>query len=949
MRIKLDSPYFLLILPVLLLAVLIPYIRRARRNRTPVKYRISLGMRLLAALLAVLALSGFHTVTQTKENSVVVLADLSDSTKNTRKEMTEYVKRIFEYADQNTAVGLMTFGYDTSYELPVQKRHVFQGFATAPRAGHTNIADALMIAAAMLPSDTNRRIILLTDGKQTVGDAVRTARTLTSQGIRVDAVLLNEMPAEYEVQVSDIRLPNLLYQGEAFDLTVTVESTCATEAVLRLYHENILLSQRDITLQAGKNRFIFTEKAEASGVAAYTVEIETARDDIMRNNRMYSYVRVLGTPNILVVDGTGEESRQLCRILDGAVRYTVSLPESVPVSMTELRKYDGVVLMNTSREQLPQDWEILLEQYVRGLGRGVLAVGGDRSYVFGGWADTKLEEMLPVNMYIQDETENPDIALMLLIDNSGSMGEGAGSALELAKEGARRAVNVLKKTDEVGVLSFSDNAVWIAKPTSAAEKDAVINQIGTIPPGGGTMMSNAVHLAYDALCKSDKKVKHMIILSDGQPGDEAALVASGITGKMLEHQITLTTIAVGDGANTELMKRLAEETEGRCYNAVDAASLPEIMLQETILAMGEYMNNVTFTPIFGASSPVTEKLTSFSELDGYIGTELKQAARMVLSADEKRPVYAEWQYGLGFAAAFTSDLSGKWSGKLLQWEHGAEFILNMVNRILPGEEDPSTGIVTADQEGDKGFISVVSPYTDKNYQTEASVITPEGKELTVPLTLSGLGTYEGSFPLSEDGNYTINVTQKDGTQTVMRKDTVLASSYSDEYHAFLSYSGVVEAVCAASGGRIYRDIRALMKIKLEGAEEYHAFTELLLVLVTLLLLADIAVRRLNLTRLFTGALQKAGHRDSRGQVSGQPRRADSKTPQTAVNPAERHKMIKRGKEARHSTQARQSGGAVYNGISSAGEKMEKKNTDNMENEEISSLLKIKEQKGRKKL
>ena len=48
-------------------------------------------------------------------------------------------------------------------------------------------------------------------------------------------------------------------------------------------------------------------------------------------------------------------------------------------------------------------------------------VGGPKSYGAGGYQKTPLEETLPVDMGVRDRQKQPDIALVVVIDQSGSM------------------------------------------------------------------------------------------------------------------------------------------------------------------------------------------------------------------------------------------------------------------------------------------------------------------------------------------------------------------------------------------------------------------------------------------------------------------------------------------------------------------------------------------------
>ncbi len=925
MGISFERPLFLIILLPLILFTLIPFLKISKSVRRLLKHRISIILRIISIIVITALLSGFMTYRQTKKNSVIILADLSDSTKHVRDIMNEYIKKAIESKDDDTTIGLMTFAYDTVYEIPLSSDLNFTSFETYPKPGHTDIANAITMANAMMPSDTNRRIILLTDGKQTIGDAVSTAKSVASQGVRVDAILLETGSTNREIQINNIKTPDILYKGEQFEITVEIESSYKTDAILKLFSENSLKYEKSISLQTGTNRFVFTDTAESSGVKTYRAEVFTKEDDIQKNNRMYTFIKVLGTPKILIVDGTGNESHELVKMIKNSAEYDVKVPQTVPSTLENLRKYDGIILMNTQKSDLPDKWDDMLEIYVRQLGRGLLTIGGDQAYALGGWADTTLEKILPVNVYQRDEAQLTGLALSILIDNSGSMGSGHNSPLELAKDGAARAVKTLKNIDEVSVIAFSNDAYRIAEMTPGNEKNTVIGLISRIPPGGGTMMYNAMNMAFKDLVKSNKTLKHIILLSDGQPADSGF---ETLAKKMKEAKITLTTISIGTGANSSLLSGLAQTTGGRNYNAVNASSLPDIMLQETFLSMGEYLNNETFVPDIVNTSPVIKGISSFSTLHGYIGTEIKGAASMVLATEESRPVYAEWQYGLGYAASFMSDLNGKWSSDFLLWNKGQEFVQNMISRILPSEEDPDSGKVEITRKGDKGVIKAFLKNdlkdTGDNIKTVAKIVSPEGEEIEVPLALSGLGTYEGSFTLAEEGSYVVNVLQSNGESILTNKESALAASYSDEYDSFVKSTGILEVVCRNANGKVWSDISDILKIKIIGAREYQGYIIPLFISAIVLILTDIAVRRLQVKSLIELISQKTGFKVNAVDIKirkAKPVKVKIYTEKEEYNSANKNK----------------------------GTKIKKDAEPVKEETSVSSLLKAKESEGRKKL
>src|SRR5258707_9223719 len=122
--------------------------------------------------------------------------------------------------------------------------------------------------------------------------------------------------------------------------------------------------------------------------------------------------------------------------------------------------------------------------YVRDLGGGLIMTGGDQSFGRGGYYKTTIEEILPVRSDFEKEKEKPSLAMVLIIDKSGSMG---GEKIELAKDAAKSAVELLGAGDKIGVIAFEGDYYWVSDLQPAANKGRIIDDISRIEAGGGTV------------------------------------------------------------------------------------------------------------------------------------------------------------------------------------------------------------------------------------------------------------------------------------------------------------------------------------------------------------------------------------------------------------------------------------------------------------------------------
>ena len=139
-------------------------------------------------------------------------------------------------------------------------------------------------------------------------------------------------------------------------------------------------------------------------------------------------------------------------------------------------------------------------------------LGGDQSFGLGGYYKTTLEEILPVRSDFEKEKEKPSLAMMLVIDKSGSMG---GEKIEMAKEAARAAVELLGPSDKVGVLAFEGENFWVSRA-------APLHRQGLRPRPDRRARGRRRHGDGPGDGRGPRdpprtvaKLKHVIILTDG--------------------------------------------------------------------------------------------------------------------------------------------------------------------------------------------------------------------------------------------------------------------------------------------------------------------------------------------------------------------------------------------------------------------------------------------------
>lgn len=880
MSLEFARPLLLLLLPAYIALIYLIDRRGGRRSRR-IKHRVARVMRCLLTCLCVLALAAPSVVLPGGQQAVWILADASASARGMQDQMTQSVRTALENKDASVNAGVIAFGGNAMVEKPLAQDGTYNGVTTAVDAQASDLSSALTLASALLPEDAQGRIVVLSDGA--TEDVRAAAQQLAARGVTVDFQSFSG-DALPDAQISQLNVPSRVYQGQSFTVTVQVTANHDTAGTLVLYQNRTPVSSREVTLRRGDNTFTFRDTAADTGVVTYEARLISEGDSCAQNDSMGGYVYVQGAPKLLLVEGRqGEGSEMAAMLSAAAMQYETALPAQLPYDAEQLRQYDGVVLVNVDYDAADEEQWAALDSAVRVLGRGLTVIGGDSSYALGGYRGSRLEDMLPVTIDVRNKLDLPSLALMLVIDKSGSMSDGmfGTTRLELAKEAAMRAAEVLTPNDQVGVIAFDDAAKWVVNLQKAEDVAAIQNQIGTIRPGGGTAFFTALYEATYALMNAQTQQKHIIFLTDGEAGDTGYLQLCDI---MQQNDITLTTVAVGSGADQATLRTLAQQGGGRAYAANEFDNLPKIFTKETYLVSGSYVQNRTFTPVITEQSALTD-FEGFPQLSGYLAATEKSLATVSLMSDREDPILAWWQYGAGRVVAFMADSRGAWTSEFLQWDQAAAFYGGMAAFTMPGEE--REGQLTTEHQGDALRIVYTAPEgAQTGLSTSVTALLPDGTQTQLALQESAPGVYEGEIAAAQLGAYALRVEQRDASgelQRVMEGGAV--NGYSGEYDLRnQNAESTLPYLSALTGGREITDSAEMLKSTHAVVRARRDLTQPLLWALMVLLLCDIALRRLS----WDVALER--YLNARRAARQQPPRRE-KPAETAQKPKEKPKPV----------------------------------------------------------
>lgn len=921
---------FIALVLILLVIEWMIYVRQMRY-----KGRFYLVLRGVVTLCVILALLGIQVRLGSSPTATVFVVDLSNSNEEHIEDVETYISDTVRDMPSHNSYGIVTFGKNTLVEQFITGEKHYGGLMTVPEKTATNFEDAVSKALTLIPGDANGRLVMITDGKETRGDIHRMAQALTASETEF-LTLFYETEETQDAYIDNVVLPSYLHIGDKYSIQVVVESNYDTDAVITLYNGSKQTASAGVHLNKGSNRFVFSDRVgEEAGVNAMEslrVQVQAEGDTCEENDFYSAYSVVEAPPRVLVIAGKNASTSAFVPVLNAAgCDYSVVSALNAPDNIQSMLDYKSIILVDTYIDDLPGGFLDNLETYVKDYGCGFVCCGGEDSFALGGYRDTVLETVLPVDMELRGVDEIPSMAMVMVIDHSGSMlseANGAGATnLDIAIKAATVAVDNLRDSDYVGVLTFDDRYDWQVELTQAEDKSAIKDEIKQIREGGGTTIKPALAEAFNVISKSDASVKHVVLLTDGmgETTDYADVIKA-----YADSGVTLSTVAVGEGSDTRLLERLATNCGGRYYYSDLSSDIPKIFAQEVFLGGDSYIQNGEFALAVHSGHELTTRL--FTEgwplVYGYISATPKTASSsIIVSAEKQDPILTVWQYGLGRTVAWNSDVTGEWSGAFA----GQEDYVQLWKRIV----DYSAG--NANMGEDRVDVVTAGEMTEVVYQavdytgaTEiwATVIDPEGDSKEVKLYATAPGKYETEISTPQTGMYHFNIRRTEDGEIQGYMNTAATVQFSDEYKFDVSRDSYLSF--AEKYGRIITREENIWNNIHTSAKKKSSLTNWLLGLAICLFLADVAMRRFQYVPNLPKWKLPAGHKKSVGtENAAQTRDVENSGAQSDTN----------------MTKMSQSGAIAQNGQNIAGESSqpESKIQKSVAKEKVSS--KKKKQRG----
>lgn len=714
---------------------------------------LSALLRSIVFAVVVLVLAGMSRVEKSlKDLQIIYLVDVSSSIDNDGKEwiesyinemdaqLSEEIKRELKIFALNSK---MVQGSDTSpgkdfkfniadYLQPEKHKEEQQGLHNAVldlNSDRTNISSAIISALGHFDEGSAKRIVLITDGNENVGDAIEATLLAKNENVKIYTVNPPKSSVENKILLKKVLVPPEIPEGKTAEIKVVVEnkSDSFVDGNLEIFLHKTdkkepfrLFKKWNASFGPGVNVFKAKYVPGKKGFVRFETKLDVNDKVEIEKNSNVNPVVITGKPKVLYVNGRKGRDLFLPDTLEKRdLDVEVVSSDQIPETILDMLVYDSIIFSNVPKSVLKSEQMEIIEKYVRDFGGGFVMLGGEDSFIQGGYADTPIEKILPVKMEGGEHKRKQKkyrFSLMLVVDKSASMG---GRKMTFAKKATVELVRQLQDNDKLGIVAFDNNPYMITdlRPVPAVKVD-LVSKLSRLHAGGGTNIFPALKMAFLNIARSNSKKNHVILLSDGNSeylyyNKEALLKA------YKNVKISVSTIAIGKWfVNTNLLKEIAMRTGGSFYRIDDVSQLPKLIIKDVEDSISKTdIHEEFFFPIKVTDSQILKDISQkqLPPLKGYSITTSKAGSETPLITDVRGkvdPILANWRYGLGKTLVYTADAEARWSSNWIKWMKYNKFwsqSLRWAMKDIP-ESDYSLKV---EMVNDKPFLFIESFYKDE--------------------------------------------------------------------------------------------------------------------------------------------------------------------------------------------------------------------------------------------
>lgn len=847
-----------LLIPILAAPALWWFSRASDHPMSPRRHRWLLWVRVAMIVLVALAIASPALKLSSDQNAVIFVMDHSASQgKDGMTAAYTQLDRLAKGLGDDVFIGVISAGRsDVLIRKPGMQWQTIESDPSLLESdgAQTNYEAALDAARAMFPPDTTRRIVVIGDGLQTRGNLLRAAQQAAASKVAID-IVPQKGDASPDVRIVRLQPSQLRsHEGATISVFAELESSMSGEGMVHLFENGVEIESKPVKFEkAGEKKVVvFRCTPDQRQHYRYVARISGFDSDkYTQNNTATALVDVQGKPKILYIEGEeGKDGTLRTAMAREGINLEVGTPNRIQ-SLDNIRGFDAIILSDVSAKVLGEQAMRVIRNYVKDYGGGFIMIGGVNSFGVGGYYQTPIEEILPVKIKAPDKEEKHSVALALVLDRSGSM--SSGGKMELCKSAASGTVELLSQKDFVGVYAFDSRSRAVVPMKRVKNRKAIQSQIQTISPGGGTNIRPGMDQGWQALQRVKAKVKHMIVLSDGQTSGSGY---QQLAAQIKNQNITISTVAVGRGAQSTLLKQVAEAGGGKFYYTDNAADLPRIFTEDTKVHVKKMIREVSFKPVMSEPDPMLKgwQADSAQHLFGYVKTHRRELTKVPLVTDQDDPLLAHWRFDLGRVTAFTSDCKSRWSELwITQWAGGySQFWGQVIRETARQPQSRNMELSVIDTGRERQALIETRVWKDAAEPENKAIVNAEVRFVPadaldqserlideIQLHHTGSGKYTGNFNPEKPGVYL--VTAKHGKDRI---SAGLVRRISNEVATGEVDESLFETVSSMTGGKILSASDDL--ISFDNASRFVKLIELrpyILILALFLFLVDIVIRR----------------------------------------------------------------------------------------------------------
>ena len=780
---------------------------------------VAVVLRSLVIAALALALARIEFVKRNDHVAVMFVLDRSRGIPDKLREAAQgYIRKLAKRADRDDRIGVIGFDGQADVDIINSAGGLdLLGFGMAQEPDRTNVAAGVRMAMASFPEGYARRIVLITDGNENVGNLPDEVEVAVANHVGVDVVPL-QYQHDAEILFDRISVPAHATRDTKVLLRLILKSRKPTKVKLTLYHNDVEvpLANPILELTGGMQPCPFTIPMELRGGGVHRFDarltpLSPADDAIVENNQATAFTFVSDQGRVLILTPPGARDDQ--GLLDALKREKIDVDmfgvDQVNVDLLKLQEYAAVVLANISADTFNAEQHKALASYVRDFGGGLVMTGGNEGFGAGGWIGTPLEEVSPVSFEIKQKKVIPRGALVIIMHSCEiPKGNYWGEQVALAT------VDTISSLDYMGVICYSYSVGgpnWEVPLAPATDKDAVKRKIRQMQIGDMQDFESTMRMAVTALlAKKDAAQRHMIIISDGDP----SAPQDSTIQTMVDNGITCSTVGIGYGVHVteQTLKDIAAKTNGRFYGVKNPARLPQIFVKEAKVVRRPLIDPQPFQPQLVFNFAQTTQGINPNELPplgGLVLTEAKPDCVMPIvrrGKDGDDPVLAHWNCELGKMAVFTSGWWPQWGADWVAWDKFGKFWAQVLRWAMRQEAAADFDVLTR-LDGNKGRVVIEALNKDASYLNFLTVtgrlLTPSLDQKKLYLTQTGPGRYEGEFDVADHGNYLINLQYTGPDRQTGMIRTGLSLPYSPEFRELDTNLALLGRVADRAGGKMF--------------------------------------------------------------------------------------------------------------------------------------------------